>query len=496
MNLTSKRMLQIIAGCAGAYALTVTAQTTWVADNFEADLVNGGTTNGVVDMPIGQYKCQPWGSSLEFTNYQWFAEADDLSKLVEDSSAYGGSVRPMVGSDTLLALSLETNGKTLVRTNNAVLDFGDAAVYVDTLIKFTPSEDNPVITDESVKAAVFLDANLHLWVYHGVGSAGSAGATATDTGVVVSTNEWHRLTILLDEVADGSFDYAFKVFIDQTVVSCADGMDDNYESPGPWFYSASIQSKFSAVAFQGTGMIDELVVTDTVDLIGGGTGIMLTLAFDPAQVLVTTGGVSVAQYEQVPNDTAIAITANPWFEITDGGALLVSAETNRFNSAQITNINGTVSGSAGQTNVIVSQAFASNTSLPTGFGGAAIGDISAWAIDNNVAPEGLTEAMLDDYLLGVAPATDALLEITSIVYNGSVVTITIAAVDSNVDFTQINGILNIWTTDDLATAFAAIDRNNDFTFTPAAGSITVEVDVGMGKFIKASVDTTDQMPVE
>ena len=51
MNLTSKRMLQFIAGCAGVCALTATATTAtnFVADSFEA-------TDGSAGLPISSYK--------------------------------------------------------------------------------------------------------------------------------------------------------------------------------------------------------------------------------------------------------------------------------------------------------------------------------------------------------------------------------------------------------------------------------------------------------
>lgn len=489
MNLTSKRMLQLIAGCAGAVALTATAQTTYVADNFEYVGEGYGTTNGAADMLISAYKSQPYGTSGEFTNYQWFVESsDDVSKLVASDSPYAGSVRPIAGSATQYALNLETNGKTLVRTNNSPLAFGSSPVYVDTLIKFTPSEDNPTITDASVKAAVFLDANLHLWVYHG-GTYVATDNTSSDTGLVVSTNDWHRLTIMMSKMPGSDNDYAFKVFIDQQVVSCAAGMQDDYSPNGPWFYSASIEGSFAAVAFQGTGMVDELVVADEVDL-GTGAALLLTLAFDPAQVLVTTGGVAVAQYEQVPTATAVSIYALPWFQITSGGALLSGATSNLFSSA-VTSIVGTVTATVvGQTNEITSAAFDSTTGLPVGFADAPIADISAWATANGVNPEGVTSEMLDDYLLNVAPATDAELEITSITYGASVVTITIAATNPSVDLTDINGVLNVWTTDNLATtAFAPIGT---FVVTvPAAAQLTVTVPNGDGNFIKASVDTTN-----
>ncbi len=398
MNLTSKRMLQIIAGCAGVFALSATAQSPWVSDNFEYIGADYGTTDGVADMPIYAYKCEPWGTSNEFTNYQWFVESsDDLSKLVSVPQNFSGPKRPIPGSDTQLVLSLETNGKTLVRTNNASLPISSSPLYVDTLIKFTPSEDNPTISDPSVKAAVFLDANLHLWIYHGVDSPGGA-PTSSDTGLEVSTNEWHRLTIMLGIMPGSDYDYVFKVYVDNTEVSSADGMDNEYGAGGPWYWSASNEGSFAAVAFQGTGLVDELVVADTCDLTTD-TAVWLTLDFDPAQVIVSTSNVSIARYDAVLSGTQIDVTAKPWYQITSGGALMGNATSNEFTTGVVTGIVGTVTGSNGETNTVTSEAFSSTSGLPTGFGGASIGGIMTWATNNGVNPEGLTDAMLDDYLL-------------------------------------------------------------------------------------------------
>lgn len=478
MNLTSKRMLQFLAGCAGVFALSASA-TQYVADDFEA-VVDGGTTNGAADMSIAVYKSQPYGTSNEFTNNVWYAESDDASKLVAGTPNYVG-IRPMAGSDQNLVLNLETNGKTLVRTNdnNSAHNFMTTPVYVDTLIKFTPSEDNPSLDsmDASVKAAVFVNVSSNLVIYH---KDGDLAKTMTDTGLFIDPAQWYRLTIMLSQDSGTPL---FKVYLNGSAVTNGAPIADE------WYVVASDEQTLSAVAFQGTGMVDELVVTDVEpDGIGQVTAIMLTLAFDPAQVLVTTGGVSVANGTEVPSPTDVSIYAKPWFQITSGGALLSNATSNLFSSA-VTSIVGTVtSATEGQFNTVTSAAFDSTTGLPTGFGDADIAELSAWATANSVTPEAVTEAMLDDYLLNVAPGTDAGIEITSIVYDGSVATITIAADDPAVDFTDIYGILNVWTTDDLATPFAPIDGNTDFTVTgTTATEITVEVNVGAGQFIKARI---------
>ena len=487
MNLTSKRMLHVFAGCAGAFALAATAETiTYVADNFEnLGAGYGPTTNGVANMPISVYKSQPWGEPPTNTNYLWYTESsDDLSKLVAEPQNYTG-IRPMAGSETNLVLNLETNGKTLVRTNSAAVDFFTTPVYVDTLIKFTPSEENPSLDsmDDSVKAAVFVNVSSNLVIYH---KDLYLAKTMTDTGHFIDPAQWYRLSILLSDIDSTP---VFKVFLNGEAITSGAPVE------GGWFISASGEMVFNAVAFQGTGMIDELVVTEN-EIFPPPSSTWLTMSFDPAQVDVLTNGIAIANYDSVKDGVSVSIIAKPWYQITSGGALLGSVTTNEFTAGVITGLVGTVTGSNGATNTIVSTNLSSTAGLPSGFGSASISSISTWASANGLSPAGVTEAMLDDYLLNVAPGTDAGLQITSITYGTGTVTVRIQATNPAVNFTTIYGTLNILTSDNLITdAFAPIARDTAFTFTSGTTYIDVSVVVGNGKFIKASINTTALEPL-
>ena len=450
-----------------------------------------GTTNGYVNMPIGAYKCQPYGENGEFTNRQWLAEANDFSKLAEDTSAYAGSVRPLAGSTAALALDIDTGGKTLVRTanNHAAFDFSESPIYLDTLVKFTPSAEHPTISDPTVKAAVFVDTNLHLWVCHGVGGAGQ-NMTNSDTGLVISTNEWHRLTIKLGRLS-GSADYAFIVYVDQAVVSCAAGMDDSAVSPGPWFWSASNDPSFKEVAFKGRGMLDELVVTDAEPDLGL-SAVLLTLSFEPAQVMVSTNDVPLQNNDLVPNGSQIVINALPWHEITSGGTLFTGGDTTNTvtGTTMITAINGTVAGDAGATNMIASAAYSQPALIATGLGRAAPADrIAAWALENNLVT--LDSDMLDDYLMNVDAGTNPTLFIDSITVAGTEATIVIQAT-GGVNLQTINGVVNVWTTADLAEAF--VSSGPTYVTATTGTQITVVVPRTAGTFIKATVEVSDQTP--
>ncbi len=478
-----------MSAIANAMLQAVLLQDNVVADNFEYVGEGYGTANGYVNMPIGEYKCQPYSGSSEFTNYQWFAEAGDLSKLVADTSAYAGSVRPLEGSTASLALNLETNGKTLVRTNNAALNFSYTPVYIDTLVKFVPCMINPSMGDSTVKAAVFVDANRHLWVYHGVGEDGKS-PTTSDTGLVVDTNDWHRLTIMLSNFP-GPSNHVFKIYIDQNLVSCAAGMDDARVSPGPWFWSASSEPTFTSMSFQGAGLIDELVVTGA-EPDQGQSANLLTISFEPSQVVVSTNGISINNHDLVLNGAQIIINAEPWHEITSGGALFTGGDiTNTVaGTAMITNIIGSVSGDAGSTNTIASAAYSQTTTIATGLGSDVPAyKVAAWAIANRLTT--LDDDMLDDYLMNVDAGTNPTLYVDSIASDGTEATIVIKAT-GGVDLQAVNGILNVWTTDDLMTPF--VSSGSTYVTAITGTHITVVVPGMAGSFIKATIDVIDQTP--
>lgn len=490
MNLTSKRMLQFIMVCVGACAFSATAAdpTVFIADSFEAP-------DGVADLPVAQYKqtlSAPDGNGVVTTNVVWSAAAGDASKLVaDDNSAFTTAKgRPFVTGDKSLVLNLETEGQTLARTVGSPLAFGESTpVYVDTLIKFTPSEDNPVISDESVKAAVFVNVSSNLCIFHGVGLSGSAAAVATATTIAIDPTQWYRLTIKLSNMPEASLDKVFQVYLNGELIVDANGMNETYDPNGSFFYTASNESTLSTVAFQGTGKVDELVVADMAN--GFATvpaSVLLTLAFDSAMVSVTTNGAAANTLAVVPTDTAVVITAQPWYQITDFGALFIGGSTTNKFDTMVTGISGTVSSGVTATNTIVAAQFSTTAGLPAGFGSYPITGakgISTWALANGQNPADITTAMLDDYLLNVAPGTDAQPLIDSIVVNGSNATIKVGATNAGVDFTTINGTITIFTKDLMTDEWAEIGTFN-VTLTTAQ-LVTITVPVGDGKFIKAVV---------
>lgn len=333
MNLTSKRMLQIIAGCAGAFALVATAAdpVKYISDSFEA------TDSGSNLLPIGLYKqvlSAPDGNGVVTTNPVWLAQSGDASKLVATGvPGYLGVNRPTSNDVPVeYVLNLETEGQTLVRTNSTSLDFGGTPVYVDSLIKFTPSEDNPTINDGAVKAAVFVNVVSNLFIYHGVDGL---PPEITDTGIKIVATNWYRLTILL-QTRESLGKTAFQVYLDGMKITNSPAAYNDTGSQGTadasWFLNASVDTHLSGVAFQGTGMVDDLVVTDQANGISTSVPILLTLSFGSGIDSVLTNGAPALTGAVVPTGTEVVINASPWYHLGAPAPDAVSVFNQTFSS--------------------------------------------------------------------------------------------------------------------------------------------------------------------
>ena len=202
MNLTSKRMLQFLTVCTGVCALSASAQIEWASDNFEAE--GTGFTNAAINSAARYYKMGVTGLQNEGTNFVWFADAGDASKIVAGVGAYEGPRSITNANAQAQVLQLETEGQTLMRALfvngvTGTVSFAAAPVYVDTLLKFTPSEDNPEITDGNIKIAVFVNVNSNLVVNHKFTDGTSFFATNSVFTALGPINpaDWHRLTIML-----------------------------------------------------------------------------------------------------------------------------------------------------------------------------------------------------------------------------------------------------------------------------------------------------------
>lgn len=485
MNLTSKRMM-VAAACAGLCALasvTLAGAPTawWVADSFET------SEGGAADLPISQYKDTiTFDGATETTNFLWVADGLDASKIIATNSTYSGTRPGTNSAPAEYVLDLATEGSTLTRhvigddgVSTGKLFTVAAPVYVDTLIQFRPSEDTPTIGAD-VKVAVYVNINSNLVVYHGMDGADPTNSVFGT--IAINPEQWYRLTIQMTGYDENT--PACKVYLDGENLTHANAIDDVF-----FLTAGSGGSTLNAVAFQGTGLVDDLAVANDADF-GGTSAILLTLAYDAGLGSVLTNGAAVGNGGKVESGTLLTINAAEWhrlLSVTGDGDAAYVGETG------LASCTGIVSATAAA-NVTVT--FTNVTgSVSMGEGGPSVDaeDLAKWATQKNTPALTETEVQenaelwYDEYLLNIAPNEAAsTIEITSITVGATDATIVVTASSTAVDFSDINGTLNVYTTDDLGTAFGLA---GSFNITPGAnGTATVTVPLAGGSFIKATVE--------
>jgi len=495
MNLTSKRLLQFFAGCVGVCALSASAAPYYyVNDTFdETDVIfyapgaSGPVTPASSGMAIDHYKATLNTSAIIVAPTNWAAAAGDASKLTNVTVSFSTSVgaRPLEGGTRVNVLNLETEGQTLTRNLASAVNFEGSPVYVDTMIKFTPSEDTPTIST-GVKAAVFVNASSNLVVYHGAAPGGSPINTAITVPATINPDNWYRLTIMLGKFSAYT---GFKVYINGTEITSNDGYTETGAQPGPWFFNADPDATLNSVAFQGTGMIDELVVTDQANGIYTPASVLLTLSFD-STITVLDGATPVLTGGTVAVGNTIHISTADWYELVS----VVGADVTYSDSARlgvgnyIQTSSGTLAAGAATAVTITSAQF-SGPMPGYGFDGR---KVSTWAMHYGKTQQNMVDnasLWVDEYLLNVAPDSgNTELKITDIVIDPvlETATITVAGATTSVNFTQLNGALVVYTAATLAGGFTEAPAL-DFTVNPASGSAQVVVKYAAGSFIKAVV---------
>jgi hypothetical protein len=188
-------------------------------------------------------------------------------------------------------LQLNTEGGNLTNTLASAASFQTANVWVDTMVKFVPSEDLPTFDGPSdIKVAAYayvkevqaspLITTTNLAVYHGYydgSKSPSFWKTNTVTALPVNVDQWYRLTIQLANGTTGM--QAFRILVNGTPITNAIAYKDDWDARvdpesedflpnnGPWFLSAasvaggSAEYQVATLQFKGTGFIDDLVVT-------------------------------------------------------------------------------------------------------------------------------------------------------------------------------------------------------------------------------------------
>jgi hypothetical protein len=210
----------------------------------------------------------------------WSSTTDDQSMVTNVTYTYTTTSRWAAAHTKVLRLN--TQGAVLT---NDITAPATAGIYVDTMVQFVPSDTTPAActpTDAGIKLAVFANASSNLVVYHGAAAGGSAWQSNVleTTATTLDAANWYRVTVLYKDHSAGSplNEVAmFQLKIDGVLISStlayADGwelyMDNNngalpaLGTPGTWFLAATDGNKanLTAVAFQGTGYIDDLLVS-------------------------------------------------------------------------------------------------------------------------------------------------------------------------------------------------------------------------------------------
>ena len=263
MNLTKSLKWAMV--CAGVTAFSVSAQNVWVAEPF--------------DYTLG---LEMWG----FADWSRSGSNDD-SKIAEADAARLGFIKcgtPLGLSDGRV-LELNTEGDTLELELPQFVDFSlkdgnvqgeneeDIGVYVDMMVKFVLSEEKPDEPDSAVKTLIYADAEgqLNVWSFDGL-TVNGFSALNNDP---IDPEQWYRLTLTWfawggwtpaftiqlngGEPLKGSFGYDYETgSIDGESVFMSAAVYDQFDPP-------EAAMTLYAIQFQGTGFIDELVVTDVVD---------------------------------------------------------------------------------------------------------------------------------------------------------------------------------------------------------------------------------------
>ena len=266
MNLT--KSLSLAMGCASIFAFTVSA-----AHEIEETFYKPGVMSG--DKP--QLLNGNWSvinAGVNDDSMVFDATADD------SRWAFRATSTPLEGSTDMMVLSLNTEGDTLQRTIGRPFENpnGDP-LQIDMMVKFVLSEDTPDGFDALVKFAIWADAdsNLVVWATD-VGGGAVTAEPCVLNDAKVDPEQWHRLTIKCTSMWD-NYSAAFQVQLNGGEYLTAPlgwwVTESDEGQGGSIFFTSSDQTDdftLNALQFQGTGFIDELVVTyDELDF-GEGSG--------------------------------------------------------------------------------------------------------------------------------------------------------------------------------------------------------------------------------
>ena len=486
----------------GMMTSTVLAQTTYYSEGFEgASLTNVLKATGLADTSA------------------WSGGVDDISSIVAGTPTEPdtfGYPKPFKGTDHNKVLQLDTEGGTLTNALSSVVGFAAENIYVDTMIKFVPSEDKAVIDDNGVKVAVYAyaaedGASTNLAIYHGAFTTeGYPYTTNTITGVEIDASQWYRLTIILadddGEVKGELVSQAMQIYLNGNIVTgdnaytgaTGDAWTDVTEdallagpsASGIWFVSAcslagNEKKQIGALQFRGTGFVDDLTVANGDPFVSGPLG-----TYDVTQTVGAGGSGS---------DPTSPI------KVTVGQSTNLTYTANEFYRIASLTVNGTaVEAAAGQQSYLLAVNAASaivvSFSKIDTYAGSTIDWFIAQGWKESDIVGGLDYAKLE--MLNVA-ATNAnaggTITITAIEVVGTDVLVTVFIERQYSLGAELNGVLKLYGTDSLSTGFTvigegvAIGNDLDDSIDNIEKVITYQM-AGGKKFYKAQIEAPAAQP--
>jgi len=367
--------------------LTPLQTTGTYSESFETLAAWGGYTN--VAITNGWYSDFPGGS-----------DQSAITNMPYTPPACGYS---LPGAAHTNVLQLNTQGATLTNSFGSGFNMANAVTYMDTMVQFVPQGDlNPpsacTATDNGIKLAVYVNGNTNLVIYHGVNSGSGAWSYNTNdviSAITLSTSAWYRLSVAFDATCfnDGGITVVdmFQVLTNGVAVQSSNAYDGTWKaawsndtlvypsSTGTWFRSATAPDSqtfknkhLNSIAFQGTGFIDDLVVTTNTPTVfnTGGPTYFAVVCNISGGMGNFSGPTNVSAGGYVTNTFT---ASNNWFVSSFTGNGGVSAGGIGFPNTFVTITNGPVAAPVSETvsftrptNTLTIIAHAGGTASPAG----------------------------------------------------------------------------------------------------------------------------------
>jgi len=191
--------------------------------------------------------------------------------------------------------------------------------------------------------------------------------------------------------------------------------------------------------------------------------------------------------DRVDNGAEISIHAVDWYAISVTGDCSCVAYSGPV-GGRVSNSTGSVMAAHPATVEILSSLY-SNVTLGTNVVDVPL--LASWARANGKTSDDVEtygNDWLDDYLLNVAPETDAEIMISAILYDAAagVATITVLASSSDVRFDRLNGVLAVYTCAELGAGWG--EPIGEYKVgVEGAGEASLIVNCAAGSFIKAVI---------